>query len=38
VDNYRKLKKRILKIYKRKEIYKTTKIDINDIKKYIPNE
>ena len=38
VDNYRKLKKRILKIYKRKEIYNTTKIDINDLKKYIPNE
>ena len=38
VDNYRKLKKRILKIYKRKEIYNTTKFNINDLKKYIPNE
>ena len=38
VDNYRKLKKRILKIYKHKKIYNTTKIDINDLKKYIPNE
>ena len=32
VDNYRKLKKRILKIYEREEIYNTTKIDINDLK------
>jgi len=37
-NEFQKLKKRIIGIYKFKKIYIETKISINDLKKYIPNE
>ena len=37
-NEFQKLKKRIIEIYKFKKIYNETKISINDLKKYIPNE
>ena len=37
-NEFQKFKKRIINIYKFKKIYNETKIGINDLKKYIPNE
>ena len=37
-NNFQKLKKRILNTYKNKKIYNETKISINNLKKYFPNE
>lgn len=37
-NKFKNLKKRIINIYKHKKINKETKISINDLKKYIPNE
>ena len=37
-NEFQKLKKRIIGIYKFKKIYYETKISINDLKRYIPNE
>ena len=37
-NEFQKIKKRIISIYKFKKIYNETKISINYLKKYIPNE